>query len=465
MIAMTELLTPEMIIRGARGEYKILGMIGRGGMGAVYRAQRLADGTIWALKEMRPQQDAPPEEAAENRRLFEQEAALLEQLHHPNLPVVADRFDYQGRPVLVMEFVPGQTLEDRIRETNATLLEQQVLGYGIQIARVLHYLHSLTPPIIYRDLKPSNIMITPDGVLKLIDFGVARTHKRGKSKDTVAMGSAGYAPPEQYGKGQTDARSDVYALGATLLHLLTNMPPIPLQTPLPGAIRKLNLSVDEQTERVIIRAMAADQNARYHTAAELEQALLSCLDAPYVDPTARVAPPPIAPSMPTLPVAQFQPPAASTVPGPPPQLAPQVASPPIANGVACNRCGRVNKAGARFCAGCGAPLGAPPMARLLITTPRGTWEQKLDRLPMRIGRRDPRQNHYPELDLAEHDRGIASRNHAVINRDGDYYTVTDLGSTNGTLLNGALLPQRSPQRLRPGDRIKIGEVEMEFRGS
>jgi pSer/pThr/pTyr-binding forkhead associated (FHA) protein len=133
--------------------------------------------------------------------------------------------------------------------------------------------------------------------------------------------------------------------------------------------------------------------------------------------------------------------------------------------VTCNRCGRVNKAGARFCAGCGAPLGPPPVARLLITSPRGAWEQKLDRVPVRIGRRDPRQNHYPELDLAEHDRGIASRNHAVINRDGDYYTLTDLGSTNGTLLNGALVPQRTPQRLRPGDRIKVGEVEMEFKGS
>src|SRR6266511_1776298 len=325
MIATTELLTPEMIIRGARGEYKILCMIGRGGMGAVYRAQRLADGTIWALKEMRPQQDAPPGETEENRRLFEQEAELLESLRHPNLPVVADRFDYQGRPVLVMEFVPGQTLEDRIRETNATLLEQQVVGYGIQVARVLHYLHTRTPPIIYRDLKPSNIMLTPDGVLELIDFGVARTYKVRKSKDTVAMGSAGYAPPEQYGKGQTDARSDVYALGATLLHLLTNMPPIPLQTPAPGGIRKFNLSVDEQTERVIIKAMAADQAARFQTAAEFEQALLGRLDTPYIDPTARVVPPPIAPAAPTVPVAQFQPQSATTVAGPPPHAAPHVA--------------------------------------------------------------------------------------------------------------------------------------------
>jgi hypothetical protein len=464
MIATTELLAPETVIQGLRGEYKILALIGRGGMGAVYRAQRLSDGTIWALKEMRPQQDAPPTEAEENRRLFEQEAELLEQLHHPNLPVVADRFEYQGRPTMVMEFVAGQTLEDRIRETNAPLMEQQVLGYGIQVARVLHYLHTRTPPIIYRDLKPSNIMLTPDGVLKLIDFGVARTYKARKSKDTVAMGSAGYAPPEQYGKGQTDARSDVYALGATLLHLLTNMPPIPLQTPAPGSIRKLNPSVDDQTESVIIRAMTADQAARFQTTAEFEQALMRCLDAPYADPTARAAPPPpVVPPAQTVPVAQFQPQLAAPLP----QAAPPVVAvpPPVLGGVTCNRCGRVNKAGARFCAGCGAPLGPPPIARLLITSPRGSWEQKLDRMPLRIGRRDPRQNHYPELDLAEHDRGIASRNHALINRDGDYYTLTDLGSTNGTLLNGALVPQRTPQRLRPGDRIKVGEVEMEFRGS
>ncbi len=462
MIALPELLAPDTIVPGMRGQYKILGLIGRGGMGAVYRARRMSDGAIWALKEMRAQADAPAGEAEENRRLFVQEAELLESLHYPNLPVVADRFEYQGRPTMVMEFVPGQTLEDRMREANAPLLEQQVVSYGIQITRVLHYLHTRQPPIIYRDLKPSNIMLTPDGVLKLIDFGVARTHKRGKSKDTVAMGSAGYAPPEQYGKGQTDARSDVYALGATLLHLLTNMPPIPLQTPAPGSIRRLNPSVDDRTEGVIMRAMALDPNVRYRDMAEFEQALATCLDAPYVDPITRAAPPP--PVQPATP-------AIATIVQPPSTVAPQVQQPVVtspalpADGITCNRCGRVNKASARFCAGCGAPLGAPPVARLLITSPRAAWEQKIDRLPLRIGRRDPRQNHYPELDLAEHDRGIASRNHALIERNGDYYTLTDLGSTNGTLLNGKHLAPRQPQRLRPGDRIKIGEVEMEFRGS
>ncbi|HWQ12973.1 MAG TPA: serine/threonine-protein kinase, partial [Roseiflexaceae bacterium] len=288
----TDLLVPETVIRGARAEYRIVSLIGRGGMGAVYRAQRLADGTLWALKEMRPPEDATPAELEENRKLFDQEARLLEHLSHPNLPVIADHFEHQGRPVLVMEFVPGQTLEDRIHDANAPMMEQEAIGYGIQIARVLHYLHTRTPPIIYRDLKPSNIMLTPEGVLKLIDFGVARTHKRGKSKDTVAMGSAGYAPPEQYGKGQTDARSDVYALGATLLHLLTAMPPIPLQTPEPGSIRRLNPSVDARTEKVIIKAMALDPAQRYHDAAEFERALHGRLSQTYIDPTVRATPPP-----------------------------------------------------------------------------------------------------------------------------------------------------------------------------
>jgi|HigsolmetaAR201D_1030396.scaffolds.fasta_scaffold06955_4 serine/threonine protein kinase len=459
---MSDLLEPNTLIRGAHGDYVILALIGRGGMGAVYRAQRQADGAIWALKEMRPPPDTPPAELEENRRLFFQEAELLSQLSHPNLPVVADVFEqaHTRRPTLVMEFVPGQELEHRLREANAPLLEQQVLAFGIQIARVLHYLHTRNPPIIYRDLKPSNIMVTPEGVLKLIDFGVARTYKARKAKDTIAMGSAGYAPPEQYGKGQTDARSDVYALGATLLHLLTNMPPIPLQTPTPGSIRKMNSSVDPKTEQVIIKAMALDPARRYQSAAEFEQALTQRLNGPYVDPTLRATPPP--------PVHAVVP---ASVPAPAPAPVPAVASPapapvsvpaPVAGGQACNNCGRVNKPTARFCAGCGTPLSAP-VPRLLITSPRSSWELKLDRTPLRIGRRDPRQNHYPEVDLAEHDRGIASRNHAVISRDGDYYTVTDLASTNGTLLNGTPVPPNTSRRLHQGDRIKVGEVEMEFR--
>ena len=486
---MQELLAPNDVLRGMAGEYKILNLIGRGGMAAVYRAQRLSDGAIWALKEMRPPADTPPAELEENRKLFAQEAELLRTLHFPNLPVIADYFIHGDRPILVMEFIPGQTLEDRMRDANAPLLEQQVVTYGIQLCRVLTYLHTHNPPIIFRDLKPSNIMLTPDGVLKLIDFGVARTYKKTKSKDTIAMGSAGYAPPEQYGKGQTDARSDIYALGATLLHLLTNLPPVPLQTPAPGSISRINPSVDAVTEQVIIKAMALNRDERYATTAELEQSFVAQLDGPYVDPTTRApAPPPVAPltvlgeERPPVPTAPPRPPIA--LPVAPPTMAPTLAvggPPPSApalpvtqshatngavteiGGATCPRCGRVNKPGARFCATCGTPLAGPPVARLVVSSPRGSWEMKLDRLPCRIGRRDPRQNHYPELDLAEYDRGIASRHHATIQRDGDFYTLVDLGSTNGTMLNGVLVPPRQPQRLRQGDRIKIGEVEMEFR--
>ena len=456
-----DLIAPNTLVRGTADSYTVINLVGRGGMGTVYRVRRSSDSTIWALKEMRPQSELSPEELVENRRLFLQEAALLRSLNFPNLPVVTDLFEQEGRPTLVMEFVAGQTIEERIHEANAPLLEQQVLTYGIQLCRVLHYLHSCDPPIIYRDLKPSNIMLTPDGVLKLIDFGVARTHKKGKSKDTIAMGSAGYAPPEQYGKGQTDARSDVYALGATLLHLLTNMPPVPLQTPQPGSISRINPSVDAKTEAVIIKAMDLSRDKRFAGCAELEQALASCLDMPYIDPTfgavrPQPAPPVAAPvAAPVAPVVPVAAPVASVAPVAP--VAPDDDSTP------CPRCGRLNKPRARFCAACGTPLAAPPSAKLLISSPHRSWEQRVDKLPLRIGRRDPRQNHFPELDLAEHDRGIASRHHATIQRDGDFYTITDLGSTNGTYLNGTLVTARLPQRLRQGDRIKIGEVEIEFR--
>ncbi|MBP1468358.1 protein kinase [Candidatus Chloroploca sp. M-50] len=459
-------LAPNTVVQGGIDRYTILHTIGRGGMGVVYRVTRASDGTIWALKEMRPQGEPSPEEMADNRQLFEREALLLKSLQHPALPMVLELFDHAGRPTMVMEFVPGQTLEKRIRDANAPLLRRDVIGFGIQLCRVLAYLHHQTPPIIYRDLKPSNVMLTPEGVLKLIDFGVARTHKQGKKKDTVAMGSAGYAPPEQYGRGQTDARSDVYALGATMLHLLTNLPPVPLQSPLPGSLRKLNPSVDERTEAVVIKAMALQPENRFASCVEFEQALLQCLDGPFVDPTQRVRPAPPTP-----------PPAPQTAPAVPPRPAPQPISPvanpkpqpaPVfdtATTTACPSCGRLNKPRARFCATCGTPLAPPPTARLVVRSPHRTWELKLGTTPMQIGRRDPRQNHYPEIDLAEHDRGIASRHHATIRRDGDFYAVTDLGSTNGTLVNGTLITPRIPHRLRQGDRIKIGEVEIEFRWS
>ena len=134
MIALNDRLADETIVPGQRDQYKILALIGRGGMGAVYRAQRLSDGTVWALKEMRSQPDAPATEVEENRRLFMQEARLLASLSYPNLPVVAELFEHQGRPTMIMEFVPGQTLEDRMREANAPL---PMAGHAQQLLRLM----------------------------------------------------------------------------------------------------------------------------------------------------------------------------------------------------------------------------------------------------------------------------------------------------------------------------------------
>ncbi|MBO9318078.1 MAG: protein kinase [Chloroflexus sp.] len=457
---MLDRLPDNLTIQGTTDAYTVLNLIGRGGMGAVYRVRRVSDGSIWALKEMRPLDETNTEELAEARQLFLQEAELLRSLSFPNLPVVIDLFVYEGRPTMIMEFVPGKTLEAMIRDANAPMLEQQVIGYGIQLCRVLHYLHTRQPPIIYRDMKPSNVIVTPDGVLKLIDFGVARRHKIGKTKDTIAMGSAGYAPPEQYGRGQTDARSDIYALGATMFHLLTAVPPVPLQPPRRGDITRINRSVTPETEAIIIRAMDLEREKRFASCLELEQALHKRLKTAYVDPTLRMTPlPPSQPSAPS-PLSQT------------PQAAHPSPAPAAESGIVCEQCGRLNKKQARFCAGCGIalPTSTPvaatlqkPPARLIVRSPYRTWEVVLDRSPIRIGRRDPRRTHFPEIDLAEHDRGIASRLHAIIEWRGDHYMLTDQKSTNGTQINGRAIPPNVPQRLQSGDRIRIGEVEMEFR--
>ncbi|HEX6290794.1 MAG TPA: protein kinase [Herpetosiphonaceae bacterium] len=498
---MVDQLPVGTVVAGQQGQYEVLSVVGRGGMGVVYRARRLADGSIWALKEQRPAEALKPEELIESRQLFTQEAQMVLRINHPNAVRALELFEWQGRQYLVMEFVNGETLEKRLREANAPAFEQDALRWTIQMARVLSYLHNQQPPIIYRDLKPANVILTPEGAIKFIDFGVARTHKHGKSKDTVAIGTFGYAPPEQYGKGQTDARSDIYTLGATLYHLLTNLPPRPLYTPKPGEIQAINPPVQSRTEQIVIRAMQQDREKRFASATEMEQAMQACLAQPLPDLGAQPAPVELdatqRTSAPVVPQrARAQPVAAlgPTVRQPDPQ--PVTILPHGADSQArfCANCGRANKPSARFCAACGTPLpqAAPapvistpavtpgvqpvrsttpapfstaptlPPARFVVTTPRGNWDFPLSALPCRIGRRDPSQNHYPELDLADYDRGHASRRHAVVERRGDQYVLTDVGSVNGTILNGMPLPPHRPHPLREDDHIKIGDVELRF---
>jgi serine/threonine protein kinase len=223
--------------------YRIIGQTGRGGMAAVYKAEdiQLGNRTV-AVKEM-SQKNLSEEEVKHAADAFKQEAIILAGLQHPNLPSIFDHFEENGRWYLVMSFIPGETLAEYLAKAQGGRLPlDEAIQIGIQLCSVLDYLHNQHPAIIFRDLKPTNIMRTPSGHIYLIDFGIARHFKPGQSRDTAYYGSMGYAPPEQYGNAQTTQRSDIYSLGATLYRLISGYDPAstpfrlpPLQSVLPGA--------------------------------------------------------------------------------------------------------------------------------------------------------------------------------------------------------------------------------------
>ncbi|TME63491.1 MAG: serine/threonine protein kinase, partial [Chloroflexi bacterium] len=209
-----------------RNRYFIVRKVGAGGFGSVYKARDIQSGDrLVALKEV-SLLGLHPQAMIEATTAFQREVSVLSQLDHPHLPRVYEHFQTPGHCYLVMDFIAGETLEQyQSQAPNRRLLLSEVLEIGIQLCRVLEYLHSQHPPIIFRDLKPANIMRTPTGQLYLIDFGIARYFKPGQPKDTVALGSLGYAAPEQYGKAQTTPRADIYSLGAVLHQFLTARDP------------------------------------------------------------------------------------------------------------------------------------------------------------------------------------------------------------------------------------------------
>jgi len=269
------------------GRYLILRKLGQGGMGAVYQAtdNHLSDKPV-ALKEMSDAALVDPVEKGQALDAFRQEARLLSALSHPNLPRVTDYFSQGSRQYLAMDFVEGHTLSDLLGSCSTPFPETLVLQWADQLCDVLHYLHGRTPPIVFRDLKPANIMVAPDQKnIKLIDFGIARLFKPGARKDTITLGTPGYAPPEQYGKSQSDARSDVYALGATLHHLLSLRDPgdQPFKFP---PLRTLNLAVSPQVEAAVMRAVEQDPALRWSSIQDFHDALHKA--APALQPAPRV---------------------------------------------------------------------------------------------------------------------------------------------------------------------------------
>ncbi|MEK6221289.1 MAG: serine/threonine protein kinase [Chloroflexota bacterium] len=216
-----------------RERYKIQKFVSRGGMGNIFQAEDLRlEGRICAVKEVRLDPSLPQETRRQTRAQFQIEANVLARLDHPNLPKVSDIFSEGQNDYLVMDFVPGKdlrTLMLEVRQSGEFLEERKVLAWAKQISDALIFLHAQDPPILHRDVKPSNLKLTPTGIVKLVDFGLVKILASDDATITIVQGrgTALYTPLEQYGgdTGHTDVRSDIYAFGATLYHLLTNHPP------------------------------------------------------------------------------------------------------------------------------------------------------------------------------------------------------------------------------------------------
>ena len=252
--------------------YEIIDKIGQGGMAAVYKASdSWQPGALWAVKEMSDTALVDPEERTYAVQSFQQEANLLRTLSHPNLPKVVDFFTEGSKHYLVMEYVPGQSLAALLSERQDPFPEAQVLSWALQLCDVLAYLHSQSPQIIFRDLKPSNIMLTPGSQIKLIDFGIVRFFKPGKAKDTLALGTPGFIAPEAV-SGQTDERSDIYSLCVTLHQLLTRHNPTETMFQMPPT-RSINPAVSVEMDQILSRGTDAQRTRRWTNAPELRTAL------------------------------------------------------------------------------------------------------------------------------------------------------------------------------------------------
>jgi len=334
------LLTNHML----KQRYRILDSVGKGGMGAVYRAEDIQLGSREvAVKEM-SQSSLSPQQVLEAADAFKQEAHILARLHHPNLPYISDHFSEAGRWYLVMSFIQGETLEEYLKSAKGGRLPmEEVLQIGIQLCTVLDYLHAQQPPIIFRDLKPSNIMRTTDGHLYLIDFGIARHFKPGQDKDTAVYGSRGYAAPEQYGTAQTTPHSDIYSLGVVLHQSLSGHDPsttpfrfLPLQSYIP--------TIPTELATLIAQMLELDENKRPTSMLLAKQKLqdiaappppkVSPAGVPSVSPPNSNPPAPLAPTQPAVipvpaPKTPIPPTQPAIVPGTAPPLNKPVAKQPI----------------------------------------------------------------------------------------------------------------------------------------
>lgn len=252
------------------GKYEVLREVGRGGMSVVYLAMDKRLNKQWAIKEFRKDKDDVSKQVALKALL--DEANLMKKLDHPTLPRIVDIIDDHQTVYIIMDYIEGESL-NKVLDAYGAQPQEAVIEWAKQLSEVLDYLHTQSPPVIYRDMKPANIMLKPDGTVRLIDFGIAREYKEGKEGDTEAIGTRGYAAPEQFGgKGQTDARTDIYSLGVTLYHLVTGKNPAePPYEIYP--IRHWNPSFSSGLEWLIQKCTQLNPNDRYQSCAEVTYVL------------------------------------------------------------------------------------------------------------------------------------------------------------------------------------------------
>jgi serine/threonine-protein kinase len=439
------------------GRYEIVRRIGGGGMGAVYLAKdrNLGDAPR-AVKEMIESHiDNSQHEKAIND--FKRESLLLTSLEHSSIPTIYDYFydDGASRFYLVMRYISGGDIAARLRNApGGRIDEKTVTTWAVQVADVLDYLHNQRTPIIYRDLKPANLMIDGNsGRVMLIDFGIARWVTK-QEKGVTAVGTMGYAPPELF-SGKVEPRSDLYSLGATMFHLLTGSDPQdnPLlifdftKNPRPRAI---NPALSVEMERILMRSVEHKPEGRFRSAAEMRDTLahhlerLKAGDVSYGTPAGQ-------------------------------QIGGETIQTEM---VFCGFCGGRIAGDDVFCAHCGArqPLAgvgssaalrtARATAKLVVA---GTTELEAAQFPLQkesnlVGRSDPHSNIFPEVDLSKFDPETkVSRRHARIWRDGEVFLIEDLNSVNGTVINDDLrLAPRQPRALRSGDKLRLGETTLHF---
>lgn len=254
------------------GKYFVIRQLGKGGMSRVYLVRERNLGKLWAMKVISQRLQGKAGHVVLEQ--LKGEAERMREFSHPVLPIVVDVFSIDYSLYIIMEYVPGKTLKSILSEKGA-LSEKEAVPIAVSLCEALQYLHTRKPPVIYRDMKPANIMLTPEGRVKLIDFGISREYRKEKLEDTICLGTKGYAAPEQFGgMGQSDVRTDIYGLGATLYHMLTGknpaMPPYEIRP-----IRQWKPWLSPGLEFIVCRCTKQNPKERYMNIAQVQKDLFS----------------------------------------------------------------------------------------------------------------------------------------------------------------------------------------------